>query len=1008
MPDMSLLLAVFAPVIAGIVTMLLPKPAVTARVLTILAGPAASAGLVLAWIGQHGLESGPVSIPFAPSLNMSLAMNADPLGAFFALLVSVIGCLIVLYARGYFGRDEESLWRFYPTLGLFATAMLGVVLSDSFLGMFLFWELTSISSFLLIGWYREDPKSLKLALQALCTTGMGGLVLLGGLVTLGAATGEWSFSTLTAPISEMPGVDAGLLTVAFFLMFAGAAAKSAQWPLHFWLPGAMAAPTPVSAYLHSATMVKAGVYLFARLYPTMRDLEWWTPTLVFFGATTMLLGGYLALRSDGLKRIFAYTTVSQLGLLTCAYGLGGTNYSHDDHTIANIVWPVTQILNHAVYKAPLFIIAGAIIHLTHKTELSQLKGLWRTHRHLALIGILAAYAMAGLPFTLSFTAKEAFLYQIYHALDTTPLFWGVMAMAVLTAMCNVAIFVRLTRTFLARDAAEEHHHDAERAETHHEIHEHGFWAWCIWWPAAAILLVQFLGGIAPGAFETVFGALETDKLYWSHLPSFFYAITHPSLPLYMSGLAIAGGLALGFSGLLKRPVADAHNALFPGAYRGAESLGHSVFAKLQNGNLRTYTIATLSVLLAGVFSAMLLGDGSMLSWPSIAPLSYAPVPYILAGVLLTILICASALILPVVKIRAVRVLVLGACGFAVMGMYLVYQAPDLALTQMMFEIISVVLFMLALRLLPEEPKQHRRIPVMPRAIFASIVGCVMAWVVLHAGSVADQSAIAAYEDHQRQVELASLGHDTIPVAAPSGGNGKSTYAGPKLAAADSSRLGGWFLKNSYKGITDDSGGRGGGGDNVVNVILVDFRGYDTVGEITVLAITLMGVLALLSAVPAPRDLAEGHPTLINGPQPHLRSVLLRTAMKLILPISLLFAGYIFFKGHNEPGGGFIAGLIAAVALAAYRMSEGGDALRRLVPVTPGVMGAIGLAIAIATGLIPMLIGQPFFTSSQGYIPLPGADSPFHWTSVMFFDLGVFIVVIAVSVGIINRFEEELE
>ncbi|MFG0293409.1 MAG: hydrogen gas-evolving membrane-bound hydrogenase subunit E [Phycisphaerales bacterium JB050] len=1013
MPDMSLLLAVFAPVLAGIVTMMLPKQAITARVLTMLAGPATSAGIVLAWIAKMGLDAGPVAIPFAPSLNMSLAMDVDQLGAFFALLVSIIGCLIVLYARGYFGRDEESLWRFYPTLGLFATAMMGVVLSDNFLGMFLFWELTSISSFLLIGWYREDPKSLKLALQALCTTGLGGLVLLAGLMTLGAATGEWNFSALTAPISEMPGVDAGLLTAAFFLIFAGAAAKSAQWPLHFWLPGAMAAPTPVSAYLHSATMVKAGVYLFARLYPTMRELEWWTPTLVFFGATTMLLGGYLALRSDGLKRIFAYTTVSQLGLLTCAYGLGGTTYTHDHHHLDNIVWPITQILNHAVYKAPLFIIAGAIIHLTHQTNLSQLKGLWRTHRHLALIAILAAYALAGLPFTLSFTAKEAFLYQIYHALDTTPLFWGVMAMAVLTAMCNVAIFVRITRTFFADAGAEENHRDTERAEAHHDIHEHGFWASCIWWPAAAILLVQFLGGIVPGAYESIFGSLETHALYWDHLPSFFYAITHPSLPLVMSALAISGGLAIGFSGFLRRPVEDAHNALFPATYSGVQSLGHTVFSRLQNGNLRFYTVATLSALLIGIFTAMWFGDGSLLSWPSTAPLSYAPLPYILTGILLTTLICASALILPLVQVRAVRVLVLGACGFAVTGMYIVYQAPDLALTQLMFEIISVVLFMLALRLLPEEPKKHPRISALPRAVFASIVGCVVAWVVLHAGSVADESAILAYEQSQHDTELASIaGYDTILAAGSENGEHAHTddhaHTPAKLVGADSTRLGGWFLKNSYKGTTDDSGGRGGGGDNTVNVILVDFRGYDTIGEITVLAITLMGVLALLGAVPAPRDLADGNPTLINGPQPHLRSVLLRTAMKLILPVSLLFAGYIFFKGHNEPGGGFIAGLIASVGLAAYRMSEGGQALRRLIPITPGGMGAIGLAIALTTGLLPVLVGLPFFTSGQGYIPLPGADAPYHWTSVMFFDLGVFIVVIAVSVGMINRFEEELE
>ncbi len=1036
------LLAVFAPVVTGAATMLFPKRLITLRVGMALLGPVVAIVALL----QQGVSEEVASLAFAPTLGLDLSFAADQLGMFFALLISGIGCLIVVYGRGYFGRDEKSLARFYPMLGLFMTAMMGIVLSDNLLGLFMFWELTSVSSFLLIGWNTQDRTSAKLAMQAFAVTGLGGLVMLAGLITLGVTSDIWSFSALEAAFDAGTfSLAAPMVTTAFALIFVGAMAKSAQWPLHFWLPGAMAAPTPVSAYLHSATMVKAGVYLLARLFPVMRELSWWTPALVFFGAITMVVGGYMAIRSEVLKKIFAYTTVSQLGLFVCAYGLGGLNYSHGSHGgehgeaahgaataigDPNIIYPITQILNHALYKAPLFILAGAIMHLTGRTVLGELKGLIKKHPVLAWTSLAAAYAMAGLPFTLSFTAKEAFLYQIVHGAQQHAVLWFVGAAAVFMALCNVAIFVRMARTFFAPAEA----HDAH-ADEHHHAPERGFWGACIWWPAAALVMWQFVGGIAPGLFEGIIGVVETDTgNYWATLPGFFYAMTHPSMALGMSAVAIGLGVFLGFSPIWSGARKDIHDRLFPVTLRLGERAGHRLFATVQRGDLRLYVMVVLMALVSAMGYTFLLDKEAMLAWPEIPSIN--DVDYALAGWLLTGLICTSALMLPIMKSRVVRVLILGTCGFSVIGMYLLYQAPDLALTQVMFEIISVVLFLLALRLLPERGAGVRAY-ALPRVVFATLVGVSVGWITLHAGSAADQSALVAWDAAQGAPEQHAMagettdasilrvadethsagGRDARPTdarptdahptdARPTDANSTEAHHAP-FVQPDDTRLGGWMLRNSYVGTTPDTHGRGGGGNNVVNVILVDFRGYDTVGEITVLSIAMMGVLALIGACPAPLGLKE------RGPQKHLRSYMLRTAMKLLLPLSLLFAAYVFFKGHDRPGGGFIAGLIAAVGLAAYRMSDGGAALKRLIPIKPGITAAIGLALALATGVAPLVIhlftgeGGPFFTSNNAYVPLIGGGT-FHWTSVMLFDLGVFIVVVAVSVGMINRFEEELD
>jgi multicomponent K+:H+ antiporter subunit A len=1003
-----MLVAVFAPLVAGALTMALPARWITVRTLLALAGPVASVWALLAYGSAHGVGAAPTGVAFVPELHLHLTFLADGLGMFFALLVSGIGALIVLYARGYFGPDAESLRRFYPTLGFFATAMLGIVLSDNMLSMFLFWELTSVSSFLLIGWDRENPRAVRLAMQAFVVTGLGGMALLGGAMALGVGTGAWAFSDLSASLGE---ADAGLVTVALVLMFVGGAAKSAQWPLHFWLPGAMAAPTPVSAYLHSATMVKAGVYLFARLFPALGQHAAWAWLLVGFGSVTMLLGAFLALRSQELKRIFAYTTVSQLGLLTCAYGLGGVGVGADGEP--NLVWPITQILNHALYKAPLFIIAGAIMHLVGRKELHQLRGLWRSHRLLALICLAGCYGLAAGPGTLSFIAKEAFLKQVVHAAESAPAVWIVGAMTVVTAAINMAIFVRFLTTFVSAPHGAEgrEEHDAHARADHHEHHaERGFWGSCIWWPAAALVVWQFVGGLAPGVLEAIVRPVETHALGLERLPNLAYIFGHPGLVLAMSAIGALAGVALGLTRIGTSPLADAHDRLFPGSYKGLETLGYRLFRVIQSGSLRTYVVLVLAALLAGQ-GFVWLSSPEWRAVPVVVPFTQADFGVAEIAILLSILICLTSLLMPMTHSRIIRVLILGACGFSVTGMYLLYQAPDLALTQLMFEIISVVLFLLVLRLLPEEPKRVSDRARPWRAIVAASVGIVVGWTVLHAGSEADRAQLA-------------IAAETL--SAPDGDPGYAAANGaaatlPAAAATGEAtpRLGRWFLDHSYKG-SEQTGGRGGGGSNVVNVILVDFRGYDTMGEITVLSIAVMGVLALLAGAPKlrlPRHALESATFPAScplGPQPHLRSSLLRTSMRLILPLSLIFAGYVFFKGHNEPGGGFIAGMIAAVGLAVYRMSEGGGALRRLLPFHPGKVAVVGLTIALVTGVAPLLAattpwvdGAAFLESYQWYVPRPNT-SPFHMPSVMFFDLGVFIVVVGVAVGMINRFEEELE
>ncbi|QDU33795.1 Na(+)/H(+) antiporter subunit A [Poriferisphaera corsica] len=822
-----LMIAIFAPLTTGLITLFYPRKLITPRVLTALAGTVVSFLILLSFdVQPTDAPTGPIaSIDWMPILNLNFAFLTDGLGLFFALLVSGIGALIVLYARGYFGRNEDDLYRFYPTLGFFTTAMIGVVLADYMLLTLLFWELTSISSFLLIGWDRYDKHAVKLGMQAFVTTGMGGMGLFGGILLFGSTTDVWTWTNFIHWLPE----NTQLLTDinnpvfwSFILLFFGAATKSAQFPWQYWLPGAMAAPTPVSAFLHSATMVKAGVFLIGRLLPVFggllvvtngeavfrAGLDIWPWLITIIGGFTMVLGALLSINQHDLKRIFAYTTVSQLGLLVCMYGLGSFSYTYDGQLFQNLDYDITQIANHAFYKAPLFIIAGALGHVLSR-DITDLNGAIKKHPAMCITLILAAYGLAAGPGTISFQAKELFLYAIYHLKYTPVGNWWMLLMgaAIITATCNVAIFLRLTTTLIGLPGGYTADPNKHETDHHHHEHEHTvmgkIWASMIWVPAAVLVSFQYVGGFSPSTWMHFFGPLESYNNYFAveyhGIPTFWYAIasgiSHGSVPLMCSGIAILCGIILGFSPIFRGVVTDICDKIYPSIYWLAVTGGGRAFRTIQTGNMRHYTLLVLSFFLI-MFYLITYNDTNMINS---ALEQFAFITEFKPGLFLGIIICATSLALPLVSHRIIRILLLGSCGFTVVAMYLVYQAPDLALTQLTFEIISVVLFVLVIRLLPRDVPKSRPSPLW-RIPVAALAGIAFGWMT-----------------------LVAVGEDPL------------------------TKIGAYFPMNTYAAGLEDvyNLGRGGGGMNIVNVILVDFRGFDTLGEITVLSLAALGVWSLL-------------------------------------------------------------------------------------------------------------------------------------------------------------------
>jgi multicomponent K+:H+ antiporter subunit A len=878
------------------------------------AAPTALALVMLCVLAPEVMQGKVIQAELAwlPQLGLSATFFLDGLGLLFAGMILGVGLLITLYARYYLSGDDP-MGQFYTYLLLFQGAMLGIVVSDNILLLLIFWELTSLSSFLLIGYWKHLPEGRQGARMALAVTGAGGLAMIGGMLILGDIVGSYNLTDILTAGEQIRASEWYL--PALILILLGAFTKSAQFPFHFWLPHAMAAPTPVSAYLHSATMVKAGVFLMARMWPVLSGTDAWFYIVATTGLITMVLGALIALFKDDLKALLAFSTVSHLGLLTMLLGFGSP--------LAAVV-AVFHIINHLTFKASLFMVAGIVDHETHTRDIKRLGGL----RHLMpvtfVIGTVAALSMAGIPLFNGFLSKEMMLEEAAHTA------WAgshlaVPVLATLGALLSVAYSFRfIAHVFLG----------PVRDDYPHKPHDPPFGMWAA--PGLLAVLVVVIG-ILPALIVGPLVAVAGGAVIGTpELPYYSLKIWHGITPaLFMSIAAVLGGLGL-LS--LHRPLDGVWNALprpeakviFDRLIAGCVGAARWVSEATHNGAISRYLAIFV---LASVFLGYAAWSGGGMTEPTRDLLPVPPV--VLAG---WILLMVASLSLVVMHRRRFRALVLiGIIGLMLSAGFIYLSAPDLALTQISVETVTIMLLLLALHFLPKE-------------------------------TPAESSTALRLRD--------------AGIAGAAGlGIGALAYA---FMVRDISTISDYHLANSYKG---------GGGTNVVNVILVDFRGYDTYGEIIVLGIAGLLIFALMETLlngPAARRLRNTDYSQDRSPDRH--PLMMVIATRVMMPIAVMVGIYIFLRGHNQPGGGFVAGLVISIALLMQYMASGFAWTQARKRIEYHAMIGWGVVIAGLTGAGAMVAGTPFLTSDFGYVHLPPIEE-FELATAALFDLGVFLTVL---------------
>ncbi|MBS0512818.1 MAG: monovalent cation/H+ antiporter subunit A [Proteobacteria bacterium] len=901
---------------------LLPFIGAPLAALTIRAGRNACAGTAFAFsLGAFALllshlpdvlQGEPIEAGWSwlPSLGLDLDFRLDGLGLLFALLILGIGLLIIVYARFYLsGRDPMGSFMAY--LLAFQGAMLGIVLADNVLLLLVFWELTSLSSFLLIGYWKHLPEGRQGARMALTVTAAGGLAMIAGMLILGDVAESYRLSDILQQgeaIRSSPHYLPALL-----LILAGCFSKSAQFPFHFWLPHAMAAPTPVSAYLHSATMVKAGVFLLARLWPVLAGTDAWFYLVATTGLVTMLAGALIALFKDDLKAVLAYSTVSHLGLVTMLLGFG---------TPMAALAAVFHVLNHASFKAALFMIAGIVDHEAGTRDIRRLGGLAQGMPIAATLALVAGASMAGVPPLNGFLSKEMMLQEATLA-DWAGNGWLVAALATLAACLSVAYSLRFViHVFFGRPRAvlAQHPHDPPAG---------------MWLPPALLVVLVVAIGLMPSALAGALVAAAASAVTGGELPAHELALWHGFNPaLGLSALALLSGLVLlkAYRSARASWSAGPHpqaKAMFDAVIDYVVDLARTITQGLHNGSLQRQ-------LAFAVGAVVVLGFGTFLTTPyeagERATLPAEPVAVV--GWLL--LLAATGAVLALHRNRLLALVIVGVIGLIVSLGFAYLSAPDLALTQIAVEVVTVILLLLALahlpRHTPREPGWLRRLRDAGLAVAAGLGAGGAVWAMM-----------------TREFET----------------------------------LSGYYLEQSVPG---------GGGANVVNVILVDFRGFDTFGEITVLGIAALAIFALLDRG-APS--AHGALPVVPPAQEAPYSLMMAVAMRIMLALSIVVGAFIFLRGHNAPGGGFVAGLVVAIALALQYMAHGmrwADTHLRIDYHTPIGWGVV---VAATTGVGAWLAGHPFLTSTVWHLDVPMVGEV-HVASAMFFDTGVFLVVVGAT------------
>ena len=898
------------------------------------------------------------ALPWIPQLGISLSFRVDTLAWLLALVVTGIGALVLVYCARYFSADEPSLGRFAALLLAFAGTMYGLVTADDLVIMFMFWEITSVLSFLLIGHYTQKRESRGAALQALIVTTFGGLVMLVGVVMISVAAGTTSLSYIVAnPVTDTMG------TWAVLLILVGALSKSALVPFHFWLPAAMAAPTPVSAYLHAAAMVKAGIYIVARLAPGYADSDGWLPVLVTLGVWTMIVGAWRALRQYDLKLLLAYGTVSQLGFLMIAIG-----FNTRDTALAG----AALLLAHALYKATLFLVVGVIDHRAGTRDWRKLSGVGRSAPALAVIALVAVASMAGLPPLFGFVAKEAVFTSLLEA-GIGGSGWGYAAL-IGTAVGSVLTVAYSIRFFWGAFGT-------RKKQPGTVLHAS---AWdTLFAPGVLTALTIGLGLfasvldplLAPYA-DTVPGVgSRTEAPY--HL-----ALWHGLEPaFYLSVVVLLLGALLFRSrrgvSRLQAKVPDYIDAGrgYGKAIRGVDRLAARVTHFAQRGGLPQYlgTIFTVFVLVLG-FAAFVNR-----TWPDTIVLWDYP-----GQVLIALIMAICAVMAARVGQRMTAVILAGVTGYGLVALFAFHGAPDLALTQALVESITLVIFVLVLRRLPANITHHNK-PVRPkrRLLIGSLVGLVMGTIGFIALGARQFESIAG--------------------------------ALPRLAVED------------------------GHGDNIVNVMLVDIRAWDTMGEVSVLIVVATGVASLLfvsgrnAVVPRlkesrslrsatnrrrvvadPELSSDGHAVtrqafLLAGRKnaPHSRSILIEVLVRLLFHPAMIVSIYLLFAGHNLPGGGFAGGLLAGLALVARYLAGGRYELGEAAPIDPGKILGLGVILAVGMSVISLFFDGIPLQSAYFTATVPVLGNLSFGTSTIF-DVGVYLVVIGLTYDILRSLGSEID
>ncbi|KAF1688550.1 monovalent cation/H+ antiporter subunit A [Pseudoxanthomonas taiwanensis] len=871
-----------------------------------LAAAAPLLGLVLlAWLTPSVLQGWTVRGQHAwiPQIGLDFTLRMDGLAWMFAGLVLAIGALVVMYAHYYLSR-EDSAPRFYACLLLFMGSMLGVVLAGNLLLLLVFWELTSISSFLLIGYWSHRQDAREGARMALAITGGGGLALLGGVLLIGRIVGSYDLDTVLASGGLIR--DSALYPWALGLVLAGVFTKSAQFPVHFWLPHAMAAPTPVSAYLHSATMVKAGVFLLARLHPALAGTDLFFYVVSGIGAATLLAGAWLAIFQHDLKGLLAYSTISHLGLITLLFGLS---------TPMAVVAGVFHILNHATFKASLFMAAGIIDHETGTRDIRRLGNLRRYMPWTSALAIIASLAMAGIPLLNGFLSKEMFFTEALEITGHHHMRLAVAGAALLYGVFGVAYSLRFVyETFFG---------DGPHGLGARLPHEPPRWMKI---PVEVLVVLCVAVGVLPGI--TVAPVLEAGAgaILGDAMPHYSLAVWHGfNTPLAMSLAGIAGGVVLYF-GL--RRLLDLHaivrrswgRLLFRWNMEALYALAGRLTTRIANGSLQRSLVWLVLAALAAGLAPFLAGGGLPVHAPQ-------PMPA-LGWVVWLVLVACTLYTVRLHRQRLLALIVMGGAGLMISLVFVFLSAPDLALTQLLVEMVSLALLLLGLHYLPPRSPHERS----PRRRARDVA------VALAAGL----------------------------------GTGLLAYA--VMARPETATISGELLARSLP----EAYGR-----NVVNVILVDFRGFDTFGEITVFGTAALIVHALLRrARMAPEKVVAGPPVKLPVPA---------DLAQILFPLTLTVSVFLFLRGHNAPGGGFIAGLVLAVPLLIQYVIQGAASVESRFGFDYVRCIGIGLLAAGLSGVASMLFGLPFLTSghAEPRLPLVG-EVPL--ASAMGFDTGVYLVV----------------